>query len=174
MRGPFRAVDMILHAGDVLYHGPRNPLPPGHDPGDLAGRINGSPVPVVIALGNCDAPIDQALVEYPFQNPFAFVQIEGHRFIVHHGDGVSLDDLAALAKRYKAGVAVFGHSHIPHLEEREGVVLVNPGSPALSKAPGGERTVGIIDELRISLISLDANTIISSLSFAGCGGNHKW
>jgi len=40
LSGPFQDVDLILHAGDVLYHGPRNPLPEGYQPGQLAEAIN--------------------------------------------------------------------------------------------------------------------------------------
>ena len=32
--------DLIIHCGDVLYHGPRNPLPEGHDPKSLAVELN--------------------------------------------------------------------------------------------------------------------------------------
>ncbi len=51
-------VDMILHAGDVLYHGPKNPLPEGYGPRELSEAMNASPVPLLFAQGNCDAEED--------------------------------------------------------------------------------------------------------------------
>ena len=32
--------DYILLLGDILYHGPRNPLPEGYAPKEVAGRLN--------------------------------------------------------------------------------------------------------------------------------------
>ena len=54
----FKDADLILHAGDVLYHGPRNPMKADYNPAGLAEKINHSPIPVVIARGNCDASVD--------------------------------------------------------------------------------------------------------------------
>ena len=62
--------DFIVHAGDILYHGPRNPLPEGYKPQELANAINALDVPFVAAAGNCDAPIDQALLSVPIQAPY--------------------------------------------------------------------------------------------------------
>ena len=33
--GLFGDVGAVLHAGDLLYHGPRNPIPEWYQPGDL-------------------------------------------------------------------------------------------------------------------------------------------
>ena len=50
----FKGADLIVHAGDVLYHGPRNPMKADYNPAGLVARINSCPVPVVIAKGNED------------------------------------------------------------------------------------------------------------------------
>ena len=36
----FGSVEAVLHAGDVLYHGPRNAIPGGYKPQDLADAIH--------------------------------------------------------------------------------------------------------------------------------------
>ena len=38
----FHDADMILHAGDVLYHGPRNPMKVDYNPAGLVEKINNS------------------------------------------------------------------------------------------------------------------------------------
>ena len=69
----FKDADMILHAGDVLYHGPRNPMLEDYNPAGLAQRINDCPIPVVIAKGNCDSEVDQMVIALPIQAPYAYV-----------------------------------------------------------------------------------------------------
>jgi putative phosphoesterase len=69
----FQDADMILHAGDVLYHGPRNPMKADYNPAGLVQRINTCPVPVIIAKGNCDSSVDASCLELPVQAPYAYV-----------------------------------------------------------------------------------------------------
>ena len=59
--------DLILNAGDVLYHGPRNPIPDGYNPKELAETINELNVPFICAAGNCDAAVDQAVLSIQFK-----------------------------------------------------------------------------------------------------------
>ncbi|MDQ6779753.1 MAG: metallophosphatase family protein [Candidatus Eremiobacteraeota bacterium] len=60
------------------------------------------------------------------------VEIGGVRIGMVHGDGVSRT-AAERSWQAFAGAAVdvvlFGHSHVPMCERREGVWLINPGSP---------------------------------------------
>ncbi len=51
--------DIIVHCGDVLYHGPKFSPVAGYDPAGLAEAINQTPVPVLIARGNADSDVDQ-------------------------------------------------------------------------------------------------------------------
>lgn len=66
----WKGSDMIVHLGDVLYHGPRNPLPEGYMPKELAEEINDSDIPVMIVRGNCDADIDAVMLKWPIANPY--------------------------------------------------------------------------------------------------------
>ena len=155
LAGP--GLQLILHTGDVLYHGPRNPIVPGYAPLQLAEAVKACRVPLVIAKGNCDAPIDEQVLEKPLLEPFALACAAGHTVLVTHGDRFASDELAEVAKRHGAEIAVFGHIHLPVLERVAGVWLVNPGSPSLSKhEEAGERvnTVGLLDERGIRLLRL--------------------
>ncbi|WDU82131.1 metallophosphoesterase [Caloramator sp. Dgby_cultured_2] len=57
--------EVILCAGDILYHGPRNPILEGYNPIELADKINNSEIPVIIAKGNCDAEVDGMVLNVP-------------------------------------------------------------------------------------------------------------
>lgn len=160
----FRACGLIIHAGDVLYHGPRNPLPDGYNPQKLAELINGSQVPVVFARGNCDAEIDSVLLRFPVQSPYAVLHLNGKLVLVTHGQDMDAGIMAELAGRYQADLWISGHTHVPVLEKKNSTVFLNPGSCALPKSDEGP-TVAVWDDSRISVISLIDGGEIKRINF---------
>ena len=64
--GAFQAKkpDLYLLCGDFLNHGPRNPLPEGYAPMEVAGLLNGLKGRVFGVRGNCDTEIDQIIRQY--------------------------------------------------------------------------------------------------------------
>jgi hypothetical protein len=166
--GPLAGVDLVLHAGDLLYHGPRNPMPAGYNPAALAELINRAPAPVIIARGNCDSEVDQLVLEFPIQTPYAFVVIEGLRIVVSHGDEFGLQNpvpgIAKVAEKYRLDVFICGHTHEPLLERAGGALIMNPGSPALPKAESGEplATVGLIEDDIARIMTLDGRMILEA------------
>lgn len=132
----FRDAQLIIHAGDLLYHGPKNPMVEGYGPSALAEAINAAPVPVIVARGNCDSPVDQLVIDAPTQAPYAFVQLDDLRILAHHGDGLSDDEMTRCAASWNIDVFVTGHTHIRELTRRGSTVFLNPGSPAIPKSDG--------------------------------------
>lgn len=66
--------------------------------------------------------------EYPLEKVVMFGGIKillthGHAFNV----GRELPPLISQARRMNARIALFGHTHIPFIEEIDGVYLINPG-----------------------------------------------
>ena len=57
--------DLFVLLGDVLYHGPRNPLRPDYAPQEAAGLLNPLRDRILAVRGNCDAEVDQLLLEFP-------------------------------------------------------------------------------------------------------------
>ncbi|MDA8336386.1 MAG: phosphodiesterase [Peptococcaceae bacterium] len=143
--GIFRGVDLVLHAGDILYQGSR----PRHDPAVMAGLINDNPAPVLFARGNCDTEEDQLLLDYPVMSPYVFLQADGLRILVTHGQALDRAGLGTKAARYRVHLMVYGHTHKPLLAEEGGAVLLNPGSPALPKGAFPSAAVLDGDVLRL-------------------------
>lgn len=162
----FHDADMILHAGDVLYHGPRNPMKADYNPAGLVEKINNCPVPVIIAKGNCDSSVDASCLELPIEAPYAYAVAEGLRIIVTHGDAVMTDaEKDKLAAHLKADLFISGHIHTTVLEKRGNTVFLNPGSAALSKREDKRNTFAVLDKKTISIYDIDTDEVLATYTF---------
>ncbi len=136
--------DLLMHAGDILYHGPRNPLPEGYDPGKLADLIKDLALPIFAVRGNCDAEVEEIVLGLPLLSPYFFCYIDGVRILMLHGHGVGDEnELFGKGLYYRADIVIFGHTHRPGVQTKSGVVLLNPGSTSLPKE--GPATIGLLD-----------------------------
>lgn len=87
----------------------------------------------------------------------AVVELDGHTIHVIH----ILADLDLQATPAGASAVVFGHSHRPSIEEREGVLFLNPGSagPRRFKSPVSVARMSVADgRLTAQLIQLHPET----------------
>jgi uncharacterized protein len=159
LSGPFRDVELILHAGDVLHPGALSPFSEGYDASALAETINALRVPVLIAKGNCDSGADQLAIATPIMSPYVFVYVEGRKIMVVHGDGKREDDLENLVKRFGLSLLLHGHSHVARTKRVGAGLIVNPGTPTVPKAPDPyAKTAGVFDSARGTVEIWDIET----------------
>ena len=164
--GLFANADLIIHSGDVLYHPPRIAPMQGYDIPSMVQLINSSPIPIIIARGNCDPEVYEELLELPVQSPYAFVQLADLPILVYHGHSPDPDYVRRLALRYRPGVLITGHTHIPVIERIEKTIHLNPGSPAHPKLERGGvviPTVGLIEGGKVRVVELDTGKEILSM-----------
>ena len=169
-KGVFSEVDLVIHAGDVFYHGIKNPQPEGYDTLALARALNDFPLPILICKGNCDSEVDQLAVDIPIQSPYLVCQFDKLRILVHHGHLLAEQEVERLVARWDCGIYICGHTHIPRLERRENVLFLNPGSPALPKGDGIP-TVSLIETAegkgrgqKISIFDCRQSAILKSIT----------
>lgn len=163
----FDGADLIVHAGDVLYHAPRLGCSEGYDVPAFADELNNLNIPIVIAQGNCDAQVYEELLHMPVQAPYAYTSCNGINIVINHGHTLTRHLMVELGKRYKAGYFVSGHTHIPVLERVDDLILMNPGSPSIPKYEhNGKLTpsVGIITESGAKVISIEDGSTILEIS----------
>ncbi|MDY2777806.1 MAG: phosphodiesterase [Collinsella sp.] len=134
--------DAIILLGDLLYHGPRNDLPRDYDPKRVIPLLNdlASRYPLTAVRGNCDAEVDQMVLDFPCMADDARVVDDGGRvlYCTHghvHGAGFhnSVDDLPDLAL---GSAVLFGHTHVKvngGIEGHGGLWAFNPGSVSIPK-----------------------------------------
>ncbi|HWR39852.1 MAG TPA: phosphodiesterase [Patescibacteria group bacterium] len=156
----FNDADLIIHAGDVLYHGPRNAIPAEYNPKQLAETLNQCPIPLVIACGNCDAEIDGMILNWPVQSPYASLRLEGLSIMVNHGHHLTDLSRIDMAKRFKSRLFITGHSHVASLEKQDGVVYLNPGSPGLSKRSDHKGTIALLTDGRVQILDINTGEVL--------------
>ena len=155
--------ELILHAGDHLYHGAFNPVLPTYEPAQLAREMNECELPILHARGNCDSEVDQLALKDPIMTPYVFCRLEGLNVLLTHGDGIDHMDLVERARGYGAHLLVRGHSHIHGIWEHGPLLVCNPGSPSLPKGDGVP-SVGILEEGEVSIYDVRSGDILVSKS----------
>ena len=122
--------DRLLLLGDILYHGPRNDLPEEYSPKAVAAMLNERKEDILCIRGNCDAEVDQMMLDFPVLSDFAFLSVDGLRIYATHGHVFHPDHLPPLQS---GDVLLFGHTHIPFREKRGDILCLNPGSVSIPK-----------------------------------------
>ena len=158
--------DILLHAGDVLYHGPRNDLPKGYNPKGVISKINELDN-ILIARGNCDADVDQMVITHPIQGPYVLSQFGETRILINHGYVDSKEETIKKAKSMGADILILGHTHVKELYVDENLIVINPGSTSIPK--DGSHSVATIDiiqthdelDLDINLIDINTKEVIN-------------
>jgi putative phosphoesterase len=119
------AADAILHAGDLMEL-------------SVLEMLEAIGPPVHAVRGNVDSAELQARLPLT-----RIVQIEGARIAMVHDGGPAEGRLHRMRRRFpEADAVVFGHSHIPLHEERDGFAIFNPGSPT-ERRRSPRHTMGI-------------------------------
>jgi putative phosphoesterase len=155
--------DLIVHTGDVLYHGPRNPLPDGHNPAELAALINSCSKPILIAKGNCDAAIDQVMIDFPIISPCVSTNACGMNIICHHGDILTSSDIMRYSSALQASLIVSGHTHLRVLEREGKLIYLNPGSCSLPKAQDKRPSFAVFDGSCIKIVDVSCGTLLDKM-----------
>ncbi len=122
--------DKLLMLGDILYHGPRNPLPEGYSPQEVLSLLDTVKDSVICVSGNCDAEIDRALLPFPVLPDFGAIFADGLNIYFAHGHR----DAPALSE---GDVYITGHTHVPLNNVENGYFHLNPGSLSLPKEDSG-------------------------------------
>lgn len=157
--------DIILCAGDILYHGPRNPILEGYNPKGLIEKLGQTNIPMLIARGNCDAEVDLMVLNYPIFLPVIFYEKDNIRFMVMHGHDVEDERIREIAKFYNVKFMITGHTHIRKHEYIDGVHYINPGSVGVPK--GDEiPSVVIIEDGKIKFIDIENKNLIEEIDYS--------
>ena len=142
--------DVLVLLGDILYHGPRNDLPPAYAPKQVLALLNARRDRIFCVRGNCDCEVDQMVLDFPVMADYATLFDETGRelFLTHgHVFGAGMHNSVDHAPALPEGSAlVYGHTHVKVNEEsaaHPGLWLFNPGSVSIPK--DGTHSYGIYE-----------------------------
>jgi len=144
--------DVLVILGDLLYHGPRNPLPEGYDPLKLFELLNHYADKIIAVRGNCDSEVDQMVLEFSITEDYRIIQMENRKVFISHGHVYGPDNLPKGIT--PNDIFLSGHIHLP-IAKHNGICHIgNPGSLSLPKE-GHPPTFGIVDEQTWTIYDLD-------------------
>ncbi|MBY6185215.1 phosphodiesterase [Marinobacter hydrocarbonoclasticus] len=148
----------IILLGDVLNHGPRNPILPGYAPTDVAERLNEFADRIVAVRGNCDSEVDQMLCQFPLMAEYNWLILDGRRLCLTHGHLMNPDKMPPL--KQGEGIA-YGHTHVPVAKWQDGLLHFNPGSVTLGKG-GHTESLGHFDGEHFRVLDLNGQELAST------------
>ena len=123
--------DRLFLLGDLLYHGPRNDLPREYAPKEVIPLLNGKKEKLFCVRGNCDAEVDQMVLEFPVLADYAVLPVGQRLIYATHGHIYHVKNLPPLAP---GDVLLHGHTHVPAWTEfGQGNLYLNPGSVSIPK-----------------------------------------
>ena len=119
--------DRLILLGDILYHGPRNPLPEEYAPQKVVELLTPLADRIICVRGNCESEVDQMVLPFNCSSDYATVFVDGLNIHLSHGH-------RPIPPMHKGDVYLTGHTHVPlNAVEGEGYIHLNPGSASLPK-----------------------------------------
>lgn len=134
--------ERLVLLGDLLYHGPRNDLPREYAPKEVIAMLNEKKREIYAVGGNCEAEVDQMVLEFPVLADYCILSVCGRTFFATHGHVYNQNHLPPLMT---GDILIHGHTHVLKAEQRDGYILLNPGSVSIPKE-GNPPTYGILED----------------------------
>ena len=122
--------EKIMLLGDLLYHGARNALPEEYSTISLTALLNRYKDRILAVRGNCDAEIDQTVLEFPIMQTYLVAWIDGRKWFLTHGH---VFNEHTMFPHDPGDILLHGHTHVKALEKVEDFYFVNPGSVSIPK-----------------------------------------
>lgn len=123
--------DRLLLLGDILYHGPRNDLPPDYAPKEVIALLNAQKDKIFCVRGNCDTEVDQMVLDFPVLADYAVFTAGARLIYATHGH---VYNTAHLPPLQPGDILLHGHTHVPAWRPfGEDNYYLNPGSVSIPK-----------------------------------------
>ena len=147
--------ERLVLLGDLLYHGPRNDLPREYAPKKVIGLLNEHKSKIYAVRGNCEAEVDQMVLEFPVMADYCILSVDGRTFYATHGHIYNQDNLPPLQE---GDILIHGHTHVLKAQQMEDYVLLNPGSVSIPKE-GNPPTYAVLENGIFTIKDFDGNAV---------------
>lgn len=147
--------ERLILLGDILYHGPRNDLPKEYAPKEVISMLNSYKDQIYNVRGNCDAEVDQMVLEFPVLSDYALFAINGLTIYATHGHIYNKEHLLPMQK---GDILLHGHTHILTAETFGDITILNPGSVSIPKG-GNPPTYALLEDQIFRIMDFDGNIV---------------
>lgn len=120
-------IDMLIHCGDLECQ--------------LEYIKEKVDCPVVAVRGNNDFFLPLEKEEVFYIEKYKIMVTHGHHYNVSLGVEMLVDE----AESRNADIVMYGHTHRPHLEIRDNITIINPGSISYPRQDGRQGTYIIME-----------------------------
>lgn len=150
--------DKLILLGDILYHGPRNDLPESYNPKAVISLLNNYKNSIIAVRGNCDAEVDQMVLDFQIMSDFKYLEVDGIRMFLTHGHHYNQETPPTMSS---GELLIHGHTHIPICEKfGQDNYCLNPGSISIPKG-GYPKSYMIYENKTFMIKDLAGNVILS-------------
>ena len=123
--------ERLVLLGDLLYHGPRNDLPVEYAPKEVIRLLNNRKNEIYAVRGNCEAEVDQMVLEFPVMADYCILALDGRTFYA---------------------------THVLKAENMGNYILLNPGSVSIPKE-GNPPTYAVYEDGIFTIKDFEGNTV---------------
>ena len=106
--------EKLILLGDLLYHGPRNDLPKDYNPKGVIALLNSMKQEILAVRGNCEAEVDQMVLEFPVMAEYMIMYLENRMVFVTHGHKFNTSNPPMLKDN---DILIHGHTHVQAMEK---------------------------------------------------------
>ncbi len=153
--------DKLIILGDILYHGPRNDLPCGYEPKKVVEVLNHYKDKIIAIKGNCDAEVDEMVLNFPLHN-HKTITLNNKKCYLVHGQHLFFD--VNKDKLKNIDIVFYGHYHVYKIENIHNVLYINPGSISLPKEKNNHSYI-VFDNNQIEIRDLMTDQILENIKF---------
>ncbi|MFI3230674.1 MAG: phosphodiesterase [bacterium] len=160
--------DKLILLGDLLYHGPRNPLPQDYNPELVFNSLNSIKEKILAVRGNCDSEVDQMVLEFPMMADYALLSVDGLTLFLTHGHLYNTSQLPFLED--DTHILIHGHTHVNIIQKLEKGYYINCGSLSMPKE-NQENTYMLYENKKFMIKNLD-NITLKEIDFSNIINNN--
>ena len=146
----------MLLLGDILYHGPRNDLPEEYAPKQVISLLNPLKDRVVSVRGNCEAEVDQMVLDFPVLADYCLMPVGEHMMFCTHGQIYNEENLPPMMP---GDILLYGHTHVPRAELCGDKWMLNPGSVSIPKG-GSVQSYAVLEDGTFTVKDMDGREIM--------------
>ena len=147
--------DKMILLGDILYHGPRNDLPKGHNPKGVIALLNAMSDEILCVRGNCEAEVDQLVLSFSCMSDSLVLFEKGRMLFITHGHPFNT---ANPPKLKNGDILIHGHTHVQTVEKFGNNLYINPGSVSIPKE-GNPPSFMLYEDGKFTIFDFDMNIL---------------